>query len=155
MKNTLLALLLAPALLSGCDSTKPTASATTASADTDLKPEGILNKYWKLVTLEGQAVTMAPDQEQEAYFMLRDSSRVTGFGGCNALNGGFELNEQQMRLRFTNLLTTLKACPGPDTERGFLDVLNQADNYTLRGDTLLLNVGRRAPLAVFHAVYFK
>jgi heat shock protein HslJ len=52
------------------------------------------------------------------------------------------------------MLTTLRACPGPNPEQGFLQVLNQADNYTVRGDTLLLNVGRRAPLAVFHAVYF-
>ncbi|MFD2786760.1 META domain-containing protein [Hymenobacter rubripertinctus] len=155
MKNTLLALLLAPALLSGCEPTKPTTPDATASAGTSRQPDGILNKYWKLMTLEGQPVTMAPDQEREAYFVLRDSSRVTGFGGCNALNGGYELNEQQQRLRFTNLLTTLKACPGPDTERGLLDVLNQTDNYTLRGDTLLLNVGRRSPLAVFQAVYFK
>lgn len=149
MKNPLLALLLAPALLAGCETThKAPAAAATQRA------EGITNKYWKLVTLAGQPVTMAPDQEREAYFMLKDSSRVAGFGGCNALNGSYELHADQLRLRFTNLLTTLKACPGPNQEPGFLEVLNQADNYTLRGDTLRLNVGRRAPLAVFHAVYF-
>ena len=88
------------------------------------------------MALEGQAVAMLPNQEREAYFMLRDSSRVTGFGGCNMLNGSYELNEGQLRLRFTNGLSTMRACPGRDKERGFLDVLNQADNYTLRADTL-------------------
>ncbi|WP_205012949.1 META domain-containing protein [Hymenobacter nivis] len=148
MKNILFALLLAPAVLAGCETAQKTPAATAS------RPEGIVNKYWKLVTLEGQPVTMGPGQEREAFFTLRDSSRVTGFGGCNALSGSYELNERQLRLRFTNVLTTLKACPGPGPERGFLNVLNRADNYTVRADTLRLNVGRRAPLAVFHAVYF-
>ena len=154
MKNTLLALLLAPALLASCESAKKAATAPTPTGRSQ-HTEGITNKYWKLVTLEGQPVTMAPGQELEAYFMLKDSSRVTGFGGCNVLNGRYELKESQLRLRFTNMLTTLKACPGPNPELGFLQVLNQTDNYTRQGDTLRLNVGRRAPLAVFHAVYFK
>lgn len=154
MKTVLFSLLLASGLLAGCESVPKGAATPPAATSMREKTNGIQNKYWKLVTLEGQAVTMAPGQEREAYFMLRDSSRVTGFGGCNVLNGSYELNESQLRLRFANLLTTLKSCPGPDHERGFLDVLNQADNYTLRADTLLLNVGRRAPLAVFHAVYF-
>ncbi|WP_051718751.1 META domain-containing protein [Hymenobacter sp. IS2118] len=154
MKQTLLVLLLAPALLAGCETAKKTTPAATAATGARQKTEGIQNKYWKLVTLYGQPVQMAPGQEREAYFMLRDSSRVTGFGGCNTLNGGYELRADQLRLRFTNLLTTMKACPGPDTERGFLEVLNQADNFTMRGDTLMLNVGCRSPLAVFHAVYF-
>ena len=150
MKKYLLALLFAPALLAGCEPSKTLTSPAAMSP----KTTGITNTYWKLVSLEGQPVTMAPDQEREAYFLLKDSSRVTGFGGCNALNGAYELREDQQRLRFVNLLTTLRACPGPDNERAFLDVLNQTDNYTLQGDTLRLNVGRRAPLAVFQAVYF-
>lgn len=154
MKNILLALLLAPALLAGCESARKAATTPTPPTGMSQHTEGITNKYWKLVTLQGQPVTMAPGQEREAYFMLRDSSRVTGFGGCNVLNGRYELKKSQLRLRFTNMLTTLRACPGPNPEPGFLEVLNQADNYTLQGDTLRLNVGRRAPLAVFHAVYF-
>lgn len=84
---------------------------------------------------------------------MLNGRRVVGYGGCNKLNGFYELNEQQLRLRFTNLLTTLRACPGSGNGRGFLQVLNQADNYTLQGDALMLNMGRRAPLAVVCAVY--
>lgn len=159
MKTLLLSLLLMPALLSGCDSAKNTAQTLPVdatrppSSGSNQPSSGIVGKYWKLVTLEGQPVKMAPDQEREAYFMLRDSSQVRGFGGCNTLNGSYELQAGN-RLRFVNLLTTLKACPDMEGEGGFLEVLNLADNYTLTGDTLRLNVGRRAPLAVFHAVYF-
>ncbi|SET69637.1 META domain-containing protein [Hymenobacter actinosclerus] len=153
MKKYLFALLLTPALLTGCESTRNTITTPDTSTGMSQKTEGIKNKHWQLVMLEGQPVKMAAGQERDAYFMLTDSSRVVGYGGCNSLNGSYELNEQQMRLRFSNLLTTLRACPGPENERGFLEVLNQADNFTLQGDTLMLNVGRRAPLAVFHAVY--
>lgn len=153
MKKYLLALLLAPALLSGCESAKKSSSAPATATSTDSEKEGIRNKHWQLAELQGQPVTPGAGQERAAYFMLTDSSRVVGYGGCNSLNGAYELNEPQQRLRFTNMLSTLRACPGPDTERGFLQVLNQADNYTVQGDTLRLNVGRRAPLAVFYAVY--
>ena len=154
MNKILFALLLAPTLLAGCEPAPKGAAIPPTATSTSQKTDGIRNKYWKLATLQGQPVTMVPGQEREAYFMLLDGSRVAGFGGCNLLDGSYELNENQLRLRFVNVLTTMRACPGLDQERGFLDVLNQANNYTLRGDTLMLNVGRRAPLAVFHAVYF-
>ena len=59
MKNTLLALLLAPPLLTGCEPAQKTA---TPPAGLSRQPNGITNKYWKLVTLGGQPVTMAPDR---------------------------------------------------------------------------------------------
>ena len=74
MRIRLLALLLAPVLLAGCGAAPKDAAAPPLTRRID----GIRNKYWKLITLEGQAVTMAPGQEREAHFMLRDSSRVTG-----------------------------------------------------------------------------
>ncbi len=115
----------------------------------------IVEKYWKLKTLEGQEVKMAENQEREIYFTLKtNENRVTGFAGCNTLNGEYTL-EPGNRIRFSNLAVTLRACPDIDVnESEFLEVFNLADNYTINGDTLSLNVGRRAPLAVFEAVYF-
>ena len=37
------------------------------------------------------------------------------------------------------------------SESELYEVFDQADNYTIDGKTLSLNVGRRAPLAVFVA----
>lgn len=152
MKAYLLSILLAPALLAGCNPAKETTKAPAATGTTP-PADGITNKYWKLITLEGQPVKMAPGQEREAYFMLRDSSRVTGFGGCNGIGGTYTLQAGQ-RIRFSNMLGTLRFCQGVESEAPFLEVFNLTDNYSLSGDTLTLNVGRRAPLAVFHAVYF-
>ncbi len=49
----------------------------------------------------------------------------------------------------------MKTCPDVDIkESEFMEVFKLADNYTISGDILNLNVGRRALLAVFKAVYF-
>lgn len=115
----------------------------------------ITEKYWKLVRLEGQKVTMAKNQEREIHFMLKtEQNQVRGFAGCNTFNGTYTLEKGQ-RIRFSPLAATLKACPEVEVnESEFFKVFELADNYSIDGDTLSLNVGRRAPLAVFEAVYF-
>lgn len=113
----------------------------------------IKEKYWKLIELNGQAVTMGEDQEREAHFMLKQDKRVTGYSSCNGLSGTYYLDEG-FRIQFTDLAATMRICPESEIEREFLDVLNTADNYSHQGDTLTLNKARMAPLAVFEAVYF-
>jgi heat shock protein HslJ len=117
--------------------------------------EKIVEKYWKLKTLNGQDVKMAKDQEREIYFTLKSNEdKLIGFAGCNTIGGNYSLNKGN-RIHFSNMLVSLKVCPDVDAnEAAFLEVFNLADNYTINGDTLSLNVGRRAPLAVFEAVYF-
>lgn len=117
--------------------------------------DGVTNKYWKLKTLEGKPVAMAENQEREQYFILREDNVLTGFAGCNQFSGNFKAEQDQQRIKFSNMLTTLRACPDVSVdEAGFLGIFELVDNYTIDGDTLSLNVGRRAPLAVFEAVYF-
>ena len=112
----------------------------------------IVEKYWKLVTLYGQPVTMGEDQEREVHFILKNDDRVNGYSGCNALTGNYRLDEGY-RIQFTDIAVTMRICPQSETERKFLDVLNTTDNYSHSGDTLTLNKARMAPLAVFEAVY--
>ncbi len=115
----------------------------------------IVEKYWKLKTLEGKNVEMADNQEREIFFTLKaQDNRVTGFAGCNSISGEYMLEEGN-RIRFDKMATSLMMCPDVDVnESEFLKVFELADNYTINGDELSLNVGRRAPLAVFEAVYF-
>lgn len=115
----------------------------------------ITEKYWKLKTLEGKDVKMVKNQEKEIYFMLKaDDNRVSGFSGCNQILGSYKL-EDGNRIRFSNMGSTMMACPDVDLkESDFLKIFEIVDNYTINGDVLSLNVGRRAPLAVFEAVYF-
>ncbi|MDN6290053.1 MAG: META domain-containing protein [Tetragenococcus koreensis] len=115
----------------------------------------IVEKHWKLVKLEGQDVEMADNQEREIYFRLKTADNsLLGFAGCNTLNGQYKLKKGN-QIQFLNIGVTMKLCPDVDVdESAFLKVFELADNYNIRGDQLMLNVGRRAPLAVFEAVYF-
>lgn len=160
MKLSLIAFAFAAILVAGCGDKYPKkqkndAVETSNKVDNSLDKTPITEKYWKLVTLEGQKVTMAQNQERETYFMLKnDQQQVRGFAGCNTFNGTYTLEKGQ-RIRFSPLAATLKACPDVDVnESELFKVFELADNYSINGDTLSLNVGRRAPLAVFEAVYF-
>lgn len=158
MKMKILSLVLVTILTVGCKSNKEKKSENnqhpnepTAASDTS-----ITNKYWKLIKLDGQEVTMAKNQERERYFSLKaDKNRIQGFSGCNSFSGEFTLEKEKKRIRFSQLASTMKACPDVDVdESAFLKIFDLTDNYTINNDTLSLNVGRRAPLAVFKAVYF-
>ena len=97
---------------------------------------------------------MKKNQEREIFFTLKtEENRVTGFAGCNSLSGEFTLEEGN-KISFKNVAVTMKMCPDVDVnESDFLEVFELADNYTIKDDVLTLNVGMRAPLAVFEAVY--
>ncbi len=127
-------------------------SGIDQAADTD---QVITDKYWKLIKLEGQDVEMAENQEREIFFMLKSEDKIVGgFAGCNSITGEYELEEGN-RIRFTNMGITMMLCPDLDLkESEFMEVFELTDNYTIHNDTLELNVAKRAPLAVFAAVYF-
>lgn len=156
MKLSLITLVVAGLALAGCKTARPAdQKADTIKLETTLDKTDITNTYWKLIRLEGKPETMAQNQERERYFTLKtDQSRVTGFAGCNVFNSTYTL-EKGNRIRFSPMAATLKACPDVNVnEQEFFQVFALTDNYTIRGDTLSLNVGRRAPLAVFKAVNF-
>ncbi|SFG87282.1 META domain-containing protein [Pontibacter chinhatensis] len=147
--------------LSGCNTGKHANKAATDGSETEQtshmtqQENTITEKRWKLVELGGQPITMAENQQTEAHFVLHTAgNKVSGNGGCNVINGTYTLSEGN-RIRFSKMATTMMYCPGVEREGEFLEVFELTDNYTLHGDTLTLNLGRRAPLAVFHAVYLR
>lgn len=134
------------------DNDTTTDVATTEEVNTD---QVITGKYWKLITLEGQDVQMAENQEREISFTLQEEDKtVGGFAGCNSITGEYELMEGN-RISFKNMGMTMMMCPDVDVnESEFMEVFELTDNYRIHNDTLDLNVARRAPLARFIAVYF-
>lgn len=116
----------------------------------------IVNKYWKLVELLGQPFTMAAGDKRESHILLSETDhRLSGTGGCNNFVGSYQLLPGD-RIRFSqNMSTTLLPCQANNREAELLKVLEQADNYSVSGDTMLtLNRMRMAPLARFKVVYF-
>lgn len=148
MKTKLLLVALVTFVLIGCNSTQKRVTETSDNV--------ITGKYWKLKTLEGKSITMSENQQREIYITLKiDEKRVTGFAGCNSLSGEYFL-EQGNRIRFKNIALSMRACPDVNiNETEFLKVFELADNFTISNEVLSLNVGTRAPLAVFEAVYLK
>ena len=121
----------------------------------EMSDNEIVNKYWKLIILEGDTVQMAINQEREQYFLLRSDGSISGFAGCNQFNGQYELSKGNRISINENMAISLKACPDVDVdESAFLKVFELTDNYTIDGDTLSLFVGKKPALAVFEAVYF-
>lgn len=121
-----------------------------------LKREGnpIVEKYWKLVEINGRPVAPPAEGEREAHLILKAlDNRVTGNGGCNGFGGTYEILPGN-RIRFSQILSTMMACPNLNDEQELFKVLEKADNYSYHDDTMTLNKARMAPLAKFVAVYF-
>jgi len=115
----------------------------------------IREKYWKLFELYGKPIVPGKNQTKEAHFILKNMDlRISGHGGCNAFGGTYELQDGN-RIHFSQMISTQMFCEDVDYESGFLNVLQNTDNYTIHGDTLCLNKARMAPLARFVAVYFR
>ena len=129
------------------------ACKTTSTGTKSQQPENsITEKYWKLIEINGKPVeATAP---REAFITLKNEDRrINGNGGCNTLNGTYELSEGN-RIRFSQMATTMMACLNMEIEEALKRALEMADNYTLSADGkyLSLNRARMAPLARFEAV---
>jgi len=115
----------------------------------------ITEKYWKLIQLKGEAITPNENQIKEPGFILAEKdNRITGNGGCNAFFGTYSLSAGN-KISFSDIGSTKMACPDMDTESLFLQVLSEADNFSLSGDTLWLNKGQMAALAKFVVNIYK
>ncbi|MDN4165858.1 copper resistance protein NlpE N-terminal domain-containing protein [Cytophagales bacterium LB-30] len=110
-------------------------------------------KYWKLIELNGKPISVSEKQAREAYLILKkESGRMIGRTGCNALNGTYQLQSGN-RLKFSRTAMTQMACEHVPYETAFLQALERTDNYAVKGDTLSLHKARMAPLAKFVVVY--
>ena len=143
-------LALSAIIITGCatdQAPRQTSGVITSNDDV------ITEKYGKLVELNGHPVTPGPN---DTYITLkRDGQRVIGSGGCNRLAGTYTLGAMN-RVRFSQIVSTEMACmEGMETETQFLDMLNRVDSYDIKGDKLVLNKARMAPLARFEAVYMQ
>ncbi|AXY75334.1 META domain-containing protein [Paraflavitalea soli] len=112
----------------------------------------ILERYWKLVELNGKPVLVDSTFIKEPHIVLKDAgNRITGNGGCNGFSGTFEVGPLN-GITFSKMVSTEIACPQLDLESQFLNALQLADNFTISADNLVLNKARMAPLARFKSV---
>ncbi len=111
----------------------------------------LTDTYWKLLELDGEAVT-TPEGMREAHVILASSeSRAHGFAGCNNFFGGYQFDGDT--LTFSAMGSTMMACPqGMDTEQAFLSALGQTTRFTISGQFLQIYTEDQL-LARLEAVY--
>ena len=115
----------------------------------------ILEKYWKLVELNGKDVIADSTFIKDPHIILKDgNNRIIGNGGCNSISGEYKI-ESLNRITLSKMISTKMACQRMALESEFLEALQKADNFNVVGDMLMLNKARMAPLARFKAVYLK
>ncbi|MBS1782660.1 MAG: META domain-containing protein [Bacteroidetes bacterium] len=113
----------------------------------------LTEKYWKLVELNGTPIIWKEGWTHEPQITFRSlDHRINGNGGCNTFFGTYQLGSGNS-IHLSQMGATMMACPNMETETTFLQTLEKVDNYTVKGDTLMLNKARMAPLARFIAVY--
>lgn len=115
----------------------------------------IIEKYWKLIEINGIPVNLPVNQTREPHMILKEiDKRVVGNSGCNSFFGNYEIQGEN-RISFSKIGATKMACENMEVEGQFFKVLEMVDNYTTKTDTLSLNKAKMAPLARFVAVYGK
>jgi heat shock protein HslJ len=147
-------------LLVGCNSenqivTTPSLSQTISfsmkgmtSSESGLE---ITEKYWKLVELMGKEVVKNEQMQKDPHIIFKsEGNRVNGYTGCNSFFGSYEIQKGNI-LRSSNVAMTRMACID-ETETGFVRVLNTADSYLVKDDTLFLYRDKTL-LAKFEALY--
>lgn len=59
--------------------------------------------------------------------------RVYGNASCNTINGGFSQEEgKPSSLQFSQMISTMMACPDMETERNILDALNKVRSFEVK-----------------------
>ena len=116
----------------------------------------VVEKYWKLFEIFGANLKDLPPMATDAYFTLKiEGNRVIGSGGCNNFTGAYQLLPG-MRIKFSQMVSTSKMCiTNMEVEQKLNQALGMADSYFVKGDTLILNRARMAPLARFEVVYLR
>jgi heat shock protein HslJ len=101
-------------------------------AEVDSNSKTIWGKKWKLVEMSDR-----PVKASEAYIEFdRQQQRFSGSGGCNRIAGGFKV--EGSKLKFSQTISTKKACPNDNVETTFLRLLETTTRFEVETDKLRL-----------------
>lgn len=122
MRNTLLlfSILL---LLASCKSKQPVSEKPFG------KDPALENIRWQLTELNGRVPQGLPPGKSIDLVFEGTANTFTGFAGCNQCNGMYTTQDDLIKLQVMAL--TKMACDDMQSEQSWLQVLEQADHYTL------------------------
>ncbi len=131
-----------------------------ASAMGDVPPANsaaapvVTDTYWKLVELNGGAVTLQANQREPHLLMQSTDKRLAGYSGCNRLMGSYQIDGTT--ITFGQMASTRMACMhGMELEAAFTQALGKVRAFSVQGDALTLRDEAGSALARFIAVDLK
>lgn len=115
---------------------------TVISLEKRQLPEVSINDLageWIISSVNG---TELGKQEKTPFLAFNvEEKTVHGNASCNIVNGGFTQEESKAgSLKFSQMLSTMMACPNMDTERMILEALNKVAGFTLNQDKSSLSL---------------
>ena len=127
------------------------ANALNGSENIDQSAD-ILEKYWKLISINGEDIPVSSMGRDAHIIFKTDDNRIIGNGGCNTLNGQYELKRGN-GIVLSRIATTMMACPDMEVQGRFLRTLETYDKYSIIADTLTLTSTATGVSAKFQVVY--
>jgi heat shock protein HslJ len=99
----------------------------------------LVNTYWRLAELNGQAYVMSDNAAREPHFILQtDNNRMVGFSGCNRMTGSYLLVGKKLTFPDNIAMTRMACLNGTDVEQAYSEALRSTTGWEIRGTTLKL-----------------
>lgn len=122
-----------------------------------LSQASLVNTYWSLKTLDGQAVKTLEEGRQPHMVLqdMGDRKMISATAGCNRIRGSYQVNGDQITFDSNGMAMTLMACPPPldEREKTFTTMLNNARTWNIESQLLEFFDADGKTIALFEAVY--
>lgn len=124
--KTIMFALISSLLLSAC-------STNSLEKENNMENLVLENSKFQAIELNNIAVK---NSEKVAFISFESDSKIHGNLGCNNFFGSYQLNKNELNL--AQVGSTMMMCQNMDTEREFLDVLQNTKTYKLENNILEL-----------------
>ncbi|MCG2842694.1 META domain-containing protein [Sandaracinobacter sp. RS1-74] len=118
--------------LAACSPSPAPQAQTTPAAPTG--GAALLGAEWAVFEIAGKPIVA--DSKPTILF---EDGRVAGAGSCNRFMGGYTVAPDGLKLEFSQMASTMMACPDPlmQQEGLFLKTLGDVTGYTVAADGVL------------------
>jgi uncharacterized lipoprotein NlpE involved in copper resistance len=111
----------------------------------------IENIRWAAFEIDGHEMQVAAAGKQAFILLNSNNGAISGYDGCNAIRGEYELNARGS-ISLLIKASTKMACPDMKSTDDFRALLARADSYAVTDTLLLFAEGAGMPLAKFASV---
>lgn len=89
---------------------------------------------WNIVSVNGKEVEATDTERQPFIHFDKPKGKISGNTGCNYLMGKCWFDNKNGRVTFSNLGSTMMACPDMTTETAILEALRKVISYSRTRD---------------------